>query len=71
MESQDYNQIKQEEKEEIDRQVYQDQLSEFEIALSDVISQAKTDDIDIEDVIKNMRRGLLFSYEYLVEIERV
>ncbi len=57
MESQDYDKIKQEEKEEIDRQVYQEHKKEFEDALNNVLSQA-FEELELSDIIEIVQNGL-------------
>jgi len=71
MEHNEYRQVQEENKQEQDRQEYQDLLDEFEGGLQDVLIQANKDGIVLDDILSTIKKMVEDTQDIKIKIERV
>lgn len=71
MENNEYRQVQEEEKQDQDRQEYQNLLDEFEGGLQDLLLQANKDNITTNDILQTIKEMIEDTQDIKVKIERV
>lgn len=71
MESQDYDLVREEERQEENRRIYQETLEEMTDELDNVFRQANIDDIDLDDVVQAIIEAFESANDMKIKIERV
>lgn len=71
LEPQDYDLMTQEQREEQDREIYKDQLQEFQNAMNDIIETAKNDEITLDDIIEATQNTFFDLFDEIISIKKV
>lgn len=70
MEAYEYDTFRQEEKEQEDREYYNNTLEEIEYSLSNIFCQANLDDIEVDDLIKCIKNSFEDTQDMKIEITK-